>query len=458
MIWTMLAILWLLFALFLCVGLVITRRGARVLGVTFAAGQARSPEVNGVVRTYKIGLAAVFVLMAACSFLLLLPAVGAYAEICALLLVVIDMLLTGLVQSAARRRLLSLRAEKGWIPPVRTTVTVDLQASRDKIKGAVTPVVVWVCFALSFVPAAVLLAVPELRVNFPLSFALICPICQLSTVYMYYRMRDLPARQAGTDTAARTAFAQKSIRIHTASTTAVAVSMTVFWLLFILSVAVLKNIYAALGAVALMFAVDMAAAFWQQRKLRQLEDACLDAPEEEAPAPEPGYKWGCYYDPADPRIFVPKSVESLGWTINIGRPVGKVIFAGIFVLIGAVIAAVVWMGTGGFNLTVTDTRIEMDAPAYDLTVARDQVESVELVDSLPANGTRTNGYGGITKSYGRFHFDGYGACMMYVYNDADAYIQLKLTGEDPAYVFLSGETHSDTAALYEELLQWFEAK
>ena len=48
--------------------------------------------------------------------------------------------------------------------------------------------------------------------------------------------------------------------------------------------------------------------------------------------------------------------------------------------------------------------------------------------------------------------------MMYVYNDADAYIQLKLTGEDPAYVFLSGEMQSDTAALYEEILQWFEAE
>lgn len=458
MIWTMLAILWLLFALFLCVGLVTTRRGARVLGVTFAAGQARSPEVNRVVCAYKIGLAAVVVLMAACSFLLLLPAVGAYAEICALLLVVIDMLLTGLVQSAARRRLLSLRAEKGWIPSARTTVTVDLQVSRDKIKGAVPPAVVWVCFALSFVPAAALLAVPEWRVDFPLPFALICPICQLSTVYMYYRMRDLPARQSGADHAARTAFAQKIIRIHTASATAVAVSMAAFWLLFILSVAVLKNIYAALGAAALMFAADMAAAFWQQRKLRQLEDTCLDAPDEEVPAPEPEYKWGCYYNPADPRIFVPKSVESLGWTINIGQPAGKAIFAGIFVLIGAVIAAVVWMGAGGFDLTVTDTQIEMDAPAYDLTVVRDQVESVELIDSLPANGTRTNGYGGISKSYGRFHFDGYGACMMYVYNDTGVYVQLKLAGDDPAYVFLSGETQSDTAALYEEILQWFKAE
>lgn len=454
MLWIMLAVLWMVFAVTLCAGLVSVRRGARVLGVAFPADRAYSPEVNRVVRAYQICLGAVFVVLMAASFLLFLPAAGERAELWTLLLVVVNLLLVGLVQNWARRRLVALRAEKGWMPPVRKTVSADLQASRDKAKRALSPAYVWVCFALSFVPAAVLIAVPDLRADFPLPFAFLGPVCQLFTVFMYYQMRGLPVRTQGEDTAARTEFAQKSIRLCTVSAVVMAVGMLAFWLVFSLSTAVLKNIYVGLGAIVLMFAADIAAAFWQQKKLRQLEETYLDVHAAEDPAPEAEWKWGCYYNPADPRIFVPKPVESLGWTVNIGRPAGKAILFGILALIAGVVAAVVGMSCLGFSVTVGETQIEMDAPLYGLTVERDQVESVELVQELPANGTRTNGYGGISKSYGHFNFDSYGACMLYVYNNAEAFIQLNLTGDDPAYVFLNAETAGETGALYEEIQQW----
>ena len=74
MLWMVLVVLWIEFAVTFCAGLVSARRGARVLGVAFPANQAHSPEVNRVVRTYQIRLAAVFVLLTASSSLLLLPA------------------------------------------------------------------------------------------------------------------------------------------------------------------------------------------------------------------------------------------------------------------------------------------------------------------------------------------------------------------------------------------------
>ena len=454
MLWMVLVVLWIEFAVTFCAGLVSARRGARVLGVAFPANQAHSPEVNRVVRTYQIRLTVVFVLLTASSSLLLLPAAGERAELWMLLLVAVNLLLVGLVQNFARRRLLALRAEKGWTPPMRKTVSADLQASRDKVKGALSPAYVWVCFALSFLPAAVLLAVPSLRADFPLPFAFLGPVCQLFTVFMYYQMRSLPIRTQREDTAACTEFAQKSIRVYTVSAVVMAISMLAFWLVFNLSTAVLKNIYVGLGAAVLMFAADIAAAFWQQKRVRKLEESYMDVRAAEDPAPEAEWKWGCYYNPADPRIFVPKPVESLGWTLNIGRPAGKAIMIGILALVAAIVVAFVGMANLDFSVTVAETQLEMDAPFYDLTVERGQVESAELVQSLPANGTRTNGYGGISKSYGHFRFDGYGACMMYVYNDTDVYVQLRLTGEDPAYVFLNAETEAETEELYAQIRQW----
>ena len=454
MIWIFLVILWAILAVVLCAGQISVRRGTRVLGVAFPAEKAHSPEVNRIVRTYRGGIAAVSVGTAAAGFLLLLPPAQDGAELWVLLLVIVDLVLSGLVHSIARRRLLMLRMQRGWMPPLRRTASAELGVSRDKAKRAPPAAPVWVCLMLSFSPAIFLIAFPDLRVQFPLPFAFLGPLCQLATVALYYQMRNLPVRTKGEDPGAQAAFAQQYIRLQSMSAVIAAAGMLIFWLLFFLSLTVLRLPVLALISALLIIAADIVAAYWQHRRLHRLERAYDRVADDTDPTPEAEWKWGCYYNPADPRIFVPKPVESLGWTVNIGRPAGKAILFGILALIAVIAAAVVGMSCLGFSVTVGETQIKMEAPLYGLTVERDQVESVELVQGLPANGTRTNGYGGISKSYGHFNFDGYGACMLYVYNDTGTFIQLDMIGDDPAYVFLNAETVGETEALYEEIRQW----
>jgi uncharacterized membrane protein len=46
------------------------------------------------------------------------------------------------------------------------------------------------------------------------------------------------------------------------------------------------------------------------------------------------WKWGVFYfNPNDRRIFVPKRIEWLGWTLNFAQPVSIIIIGGIFFLI-----------------------------------------------------------------------------------------------------------------------------
>ena len=69
-------------------------------------------------------------------------------------------------------------------------------------------------------------------------------------------------------------------------------------------------------------------------------------------------------------------------------------------------------------------------------------------------GMRTNGYGGVNKSFGHFSLDGYGKCMLYVYNNVDEYIVLKLEGDNPGYVIINDRSLSQTKVLYQNITKW----
>lgn len=46
------------------------------------------------------------------------------------------------------------------------------------------------------------------------------------------------------------------------------------------------------------------------------------------------WKWGIFYfNPGDSRIFVPKRIASLGWTLNFARPGSLLLLAGILLFV-----------------------------------------------------------------------------------------------------------------------------
>jgi uncharacterized membrane protein len=46
------------------------------------------------------------------------------------------------------------------------------------------------------------------------------------------------------------------------------------------------------------------------------------------------WKWGIFYfNPADSRIFVPKRIESLGWTLNFARPGSSLLILGFILFV-----------------------------------------------------------------------------------------------------------------------------
>lgn len=182
-------------------------------------------------RRFAIGMAAVFVVLAAVSLILRLPAVRLRRN-SDVSLVVADLAGSWLCFSASQKALLRLRKEKGWTPPVKTDVTVDLSVSREKGKSAVPSVFVWVFFILSFIPVGVLLWKPEFQEYMPFGASFIGPLCQLLFTGVYYQMKRLPVRLTSDDTALAQMLARRTERVQSVSATVIALAGLLFWLGF----------------------------------------------------------------------------------------------------------------------------------------------------------------------------------------------------------------------------------
>lgn len=165
------------------------------------------------------------------------------------------------------------------------------------------------------------------------------------------------------------------------------------------------------------------------------------------------WKWGAYYNPNDSRIFVPKRNPYMGWTINIGRPVGKRLFIGTFAAVFAILGWVAYAGAKDYQFKLTDTELTINAAMYSRTYRKDQIASVTLVDKLP-HGIRTNGYGGIKKAYGHFRFEVFGKSMVYLYRDVHKYIIIELQDDKSDYLILNEKTPQTTETLYQTITDW----
>ena len=65
--------------------------------------------------------------------------------------------------------------------------------------------------------------------------------------------------------------------------------------------------------------------------------------------PKPKNPWRYilfYYDPADPRILVPKQIPVFGWTLNATHTVSKI----ILLVIAAIIVFAIYTGTAHINM------------------------------------------------------------------------------------------------------------
>lgn len=450
-------ILWLISGVMVASSLLLRHyHDSQILGITLSRSHSQDPEVQQVLRSYQNTCYVVLILSLLAGGAFFIPAVQRYAEISMLVLVLGNLFANWRIISRYQEELRRIKEKNHWIYSQKSIVKVDLSVAREKGRSAVSPLWVWLFLPLSFAPMAALLLYPALRQRCPLGLSLIGPLCQLLAILLYYQLRSRHARVWDEKAAENLRLAQQEERINSLCATWSALSMLAFWWLFNFTMLYAPGGFLVVIPVAVLTVSLLWIARWQQKRTREIEDAFLGTvPEdEETPQEHSGtWKWGCYHSPDDPRVFVPKPLSGMGWTINVGRPAGKAIGLGTLALVVAVIGIVIYSGSKDYQITVHGDQAVIDAAMYDMTLQRDQVDSISMIDQLPS-GTRTNGFGGMEQSFGHFYFDGYGACMIYVYNHTDSYIVLQLKGTDPGYVIVNGPTQAATQALYQTLSGW----
>ncbi len=430
----------------------------QILGVTLSKEHAKTSEVREIVKGFSRACYILLGFSIGLTFLLLVEAIHSYAEFYMLILVLGNLFANWFLIHQYEQKLLLTKKKNNWIYQSNHIVTVDLNVTKEKGKSSVSVLWSWGFFCLSFVPTIYLLLNTKAQGTYPIFLSLIGPLTQLTTIYLYHKMKYQHALVLSDDSETNKECAKAEERINTMAATLSGLAMLVFWILFSFSIIHTNNSTLSVLPAILLVGAMLFIGSWQQKKTRFIESKFL---KEESLASDGVYeqesiwKWGFYNNPNDPRIIVPKRVANMGFTINIGRPLGKVIGLGIYAMILVILFFVIFSGTKDYKITSSGSQIMIDAAMYDMNIQKDQIVSIYVTDQIPS-GTRTNGYGGAAKRFGNFSLNGFGKCKLYLYNSVHKYIVIEMEESNPSYVIVNDKTEDKTDDLYQMLEKWFE--
>lgn len=428
-----------------------------ILGITFSRVHARHPDVKKTIHSFTLACIGVLTLSIVLGALTLLPFFKNDAELLMFSYIGLNLFLNGFIVVFYQKKLRRIKEQNKWIyPRAETDYTKSASSTKQKRNG-VSSLFIWLFFGISFIPLILLFLRPDLQVNYPIGMALIGPVCQLITIFPYYKTWQRYSRPVSTNEEVNHWFLQQEDKIQAHSAFACSLSMLIFWLTFYF--AMTQNQFQFFIFIPVFFFIIslIVIGYWQQDKTAKLEDDFYQkVPEEEDKAEEQDsyYVLGFYINPEDPRFLVPKRSPNMGWTINMGNMAGKLTGAVILIFTLGVIGLSIYSSQKDYNITVQGSSLVIDAAMYDMSVSREDIISASIINQLPAN-RRTNGYGGMKKSFGHFFVEGYGKTMFYVYNDVGEYIMIQLKDRNPGYIIMNEKTTEETRTLYQNINDWF---
>ena len=155
------------------------------------------------------------------------------------------------------------------------------------------------------------------------------------------------------------------------------------------------------------------------------------------------WKYGIYINPNDKRIMIPDRV-GMNISVNLGRPAGKLALGIIgvlvlFSLIGASIPMVISdFSANPFELSTSHNGISLSAPlSQSRKITWDEIESVELINTLPKD--RLKLYGTATENYltGEFQLNNEPAYLLVLTNKKPI---LEIKTNDKLYYYTNRDT------------------
>ena len=161
-----------------------------------------------------------------------------------------------------------------------------------------------------------------------------------------------------------------------------------------------------------------------------------------------GYK---YYNENDKSSKVNPRFGFNCYTYNLATKKGKIsYYSGIgivAVLLIPLCFSLINMDITSPEISISYNGISVDYPYYDYEFKSSDIEEIKLVDSVSFN-IRTNGIGTDKYCRGSFRSSEYGSCRVYIYNESNPYIIVKLKNNHFIY---NEKTKEETMKIYNEL-------
>lgn len=426
----------------------------QIVGVRLKPRHQADPDTGREVRRSKnrltLGFAAALILQA----IFLLPNLKALSMYLMLVLIA-AYIAFGIVETEfLRRRLLRLKDRKGWHYETSMKLAADLAVSRERGKSAPPAVWIWLSWAPSVLPLLFLRLSGGREVITYVMFLLL-PLILLILPATYKGISLAGPRSLSHDTKVNVAYARASERVSGRWLIVITFLTSVFWCaltaaLLFASRPTLWIILTLVLFTAGIIGIVVGLKRDRDRLLLKYYD------EKDWILPENGqyYRWGFYINKKDPRLLVPKQVESMGWTLNLAHPGGKAIVGGTAVFILGMLAFVLVMVFAQYKFSFAGDQFKVDLPFYGASVTAAEVQTVRLEDQ-PIAAIRINGYAGSDRRYGSWRINGYGPVRLYVYNQVKSHIVLELKDKGRfRAIILNEETEAGTRALYGQLENW----
>lgn len=427
-----------------------------IMGVSFKPEQARHRRTLALQKSCQRKLLLIFLAAVLLQALFLLPPLRPYLLLSMILLMLLQLMFSLWISERFFRQLKALKQEQGWGEAMKAKAAADLAVSRERGKSAPSVLWIWLLCLLAFVPLPLLALSQTFETGGLLTFALV-PLTLLILPLIYPSICQAGQTAVSDSSEINKIYARRSERIAGESFLLLTAFSVGFWIAGALMFLYLPYKQMTIWGIVLLFLFILmipAVFFRAKRKRRRLEEALFDKAEWQVNSREQYYKGGFYYNKDDSRLLVPKQVPSMGSTLNMARPAAKVIMGITLLFVAALLLFIAVMLTAQFKFRFQDDTFRADIPFYGIELRADEIESIELSEE-PIKASRVNGYAGSDRRYGQWSMKPYGPIRLYVYNDCQLHIILKLKdGSRVKAVILNEENRDASEKLFAELKQW----
>ena len=167
------------------------------------------------------------------------------------------------------------------------------------------------------------------------------------------------------------------------------------------------------------------------------------------------WKSGWYMNPNDPHLWIQDRMCSTNYTMNMAKPMAKVITVGtavfLTIMMVGVFSLLISLENAKISVLMDGNQVTIDAAMYDTNFKESEIQSVRILEKMPEDDfTRTNG--GATEKYLIGYFEGKetGKCMMYLYRDYTPVLEIRLTDK---MIYVNSRKQDEVQEWYRTLIE-----